>query len=146
MLARVADWITVITGPLTILGTVGVWMGWFGAIDPAPERSETASGSLAVLIIIALWSFFFFGHLRIVAAMTGRVSETAAIGAGILISCLSLFTVCAIEVLILEALVPAARFPLVQLAWLAVPALAWAGFAWFGVLLVASGEYRREDL
>lgn len=144
MLARIANWATIITAPLTVLGTIGAWMGWFGGLGP--QRNETASGALAVLIIITLWSFFFFGHLRVLAAVAVRISETAALAVGYLISFLSLFTVGAIEILVLEALVPAAHFPLVQLAWLAAPAVVWVGFGWFGVLLVASGEYQREVL
>ncbi|MBI3600554.1 MAG: hypothetical protein HY097_07920 [Nitrospinae bacterium] len=146
MIARIADWVTLITAPLTIIGTMAAWFGWIGLPTVNTGQSETAATAVAALLIVVVWSFFFFGHLRIVAGFSQRLSDTAAFGAACIVSLLTLVVVCSIEILILDALIPSASFPLVQLVWLAVPILAWLLFGYYAVILVSSGEYRRDAL
>lgn len=143
MLSRVADWITVISAPLAIIGTLAPWLGWVGSPSAGAHRSETALSSIAVLIIASMWTFFFFGHLRVVAKLCRHLSEFAAFGTAVLISLITLVVFCALEILVLEALLSASSWPLVQLAWLVVPVLVWIVAGYYGVILTASGEYKR---
>lgn len=146
MVARIANWVTIITAPLAIFGTIATWLGWIGSPRLGIERSETATLAVAVLLIVVVWAFFFSGHLAVVAWLSRLLSDVVAVGASLLVSFITLIIFCCIEVLILVALVPDAEYDLVLITWIILPFLAWLFFGYYAVIFIASGEYRKDDV
>lgn len=137
--SKVADWITIVTGPLTVLMTFAAWTGRLDTLR-AGGASETTQQALAVIAITIFGSFLFVAQLRLVISYSQRYGQKVVVLLAVLIGILGLAIFWSVELLILETLVPATQWPLVQLIWLALPALLWVGADMIAIMLIWSGE------
>jgi hypothetical protein len=140
LISKLADWITVVTAPLTVVTTLGAWLGWFGAPPPVSNRTYLTSFAVAGLAVLSVWSFMFFGHLRLFVLLARRFEDLMALSLAAGVSAVVLLFFVAIEMLLLDVLLPRSDGSIL-LAWLGAPCLLWlVGAAWLGLLIIGGGE------
>lgn len=142
MLGRMADWVTITTGPLTVLST---FAAWFVRLDESstgerPERLEL----LTVLMIVVVFVFLFLAQVRVIERLHEALHDTAAFFMSCVFGVLCLATFIALQSLLLATFVPATDSPLIQLGWLLPPSALWVVATAFVLGLLQSGEFRKR--
>jgi hypothetical protein len=143
MIGRIADWITIITGPLAVLTTFGAWLGELDKIAQSSSRGSIKPELLAAALIILIWCFFFFAQLRCFAWLYRQLSETASFFLSYLVVLVGLAILTVIELLILDRLVPSTDGPLIMMAWLCLPSVLWIIGSVFSVSIVIGGLFEK---
>jgi len=144
MLERIAAWITIVTGPLTVLTTVGAWWGRLDRVPKGYSPDSPVPDILAFLAILSAWCFLFLLQLRVFVALRNTLSDSAMFLSSILVGLIVLALFVAVEMLILDALVPKSRAPIVQLGWLIVPVGVWLIAGYFSILLIGADDFKRD--
>ena len=145
MIERIAAWVTLITGPLTVLSIFSAWFGRLDALSRTVGHDSSKAEILAVLIITFSWCFLISAMLWVFVLLSRKLSEFATFVMSILVGFLVLTVFCAIEMLILDSLVPrASSWPLIMLGWLIPPVLLWLLFGYFALVFVVSGEFEKD--
>ena len=146
MIGRIADWVTIVTAPIAVLTTFGAWFGKLDEFSQSSQRASSKPQILAAILIILVWCFFFFAQLRLFAVFHRKLSDTAGLYLSYLVALMGLCMSTAIELLILDSLVPATEWPLIMIAWLCVPVLTWIAGSLFAASIVIGGLYEKESL
>jgi hypothetical protein len=145
MVGRIADWITIITAPIAILTTIGAWVGKLDEISQSSQRDSMKPEILAAVLIIFVWCFFFFAQLRLYVLFYRKLSETASLYLSYLVALVGLSLSTAVELLILDSLVPATQWPLIMMVWLGLPFILWIVGSLFAASIVTGGLFEKED-
>jgi len=77
-ISRIADWITIITAPLTVASTVIAWSGVLNNGNVVVRDGILARVALAIAAIAAAWTFFLLTHVRLSKHFQNSKGSTAA--------------------------------------------------------------------
>jgi hypothetical protein len=144
-LVRLADWITVITGPLSVAATISAWSGLLDRIDDQPGPQSATIEILAALMVALVWCFFFFAQLRLFARFHRTLSEVGTFYLSMLVGFLGLVMSTGVELLILQTMIPEdMAWPIVQVAWISVPVVSWVGATYIAIGVVSSSAYDKD--
>jgi len=142
-LGKIADWITIITAPLTVITT---FAAWFGKLDDIPVSGRKATTVYAVLILLItiVWAALFFIQLRVLIALARKLPDIVVLFVAILVSILALAVFISVELLILDAFIPNYTVQSGLVMWVAVPVGLWVCFAFVAIMMIVSGDWTRE--
>lgn len=134
--ARIADWITIITAPFTIISVLGSLTGWLPNTVATHANSSGKRLAVAIVLTCGQWICLFsllIGYFR----LQSRVSSDLGLLFSIIAGLVGLTAFAAIELLILDAVVsPIPREGLVF--WLGIPGAAWLVCGFFALLVIQS--------
>jgi hypothetical protein len=134
--ARVADWITIVTAPFTIVSVFGSLTGWLPNTVAAHANSDEKRLAIAIILTCGQWLSLFSLLIYYFKQQT-RVSSDLGILFSIVAGFLGLAIVLAIELLIVNAVV--SQFPREGLIfWLGIPGTAWLICGFFALLVIQS--------
>jgi hypothetical protein len=123
----VADWIQIISAPLTVLSVYWAWSDRIKNATAASLVSPTftlAPYAIAISLIATVWVFFFSVFVRLLRGWAKAKTDAVYLFSLIaLIMGLALFI--PVELLLLEASLPQTPSELGLFVWLAVPASLW---------------------
>ncbi|MBI2865362.1 MAG: hypothetical protein HYX94_12480 [Chloroflexi bacterium] len=141
MISRIADWITIITAPLTALSTLAAGSGVLHQPQETGKQSSLTAIAVTLLITVIAWLFFFLGQARISVALSHKIDNEATLFILILVNMVALAVFVAVELIILDAL----RFsdPSTIAFWLAPSVASWFLGSVIVIKLIAAGAFGR---
>jgi hypothetical protein len=75
--SKIADWITIIVAPLTLLISLTKGDIQWQVFDSKLEISSTRAVAVNIVVTLVIWMFFYFSQLRIVFALNKKLSRVA---------------------------------------------------------------------
>lgn len=127
MRAVVADWIQIISAPVTILSIYWAWTDRLKAAATATTSSPALSlapYAIAVALVTVAWLFFYTSLFRLMNRWaTGDGGKYFLFAAIAVVAGLALFV--PLELLLLEASLPQPPSAIALTFWLCVPAALW---------------------
>ena len=103
-ISKIADWVTIIAGTLTLLQNLIAYIGWLPRLDQAEKMPSQGVLALVWLGILSCWLFVFSAWYRIMIRQQGRArSKEGFAGFAITTNLVGLAFFTVIEILFVEA-------------------------------------------
>ena len=144
MISRIADWITIITGPLTVISVFATWFGKVDQTQDTEKQDSLTAYAIAILLIIVAWSFIFLAQLRLFAALSRKYEDIVTFVFSIVIGIGALAVFSAVELIILESLGFKLSDSTKITAWLIIPMGLWVIADFFAIIFIASGAAEKD--
>ena len=124
----VADWIQIISAPLTIISVYWAWRDRLNNLQPSVNSNSVMPlfpYTIAMSLVALAWIFFFSIYVRLVIKWTGDVRGRSFL-LPILAAIIGFIFFMPVEMLFLQATLPQTPSATTMSFWIGIPLFLWA--------------------